>query len=185
MRLIRGKPSATAVAIEPKPGRPAARPSGSRKSMPSRLVSMVNIALASIVIGELAALGLVAMAPERPTTLTLPPPKPDPSSAPTLDALPLLSAAVSRQVFVQPVTAPAPRETPAKPAGQAQAILSRLTLIGIVTGEPPQAIIEDAQTRKTYFATEGQAIVEGLTVKDVLENRVILEFNGETVQLSL
>ena len=57
--------------------------------------------------------------------------------------------------------------------------------MGIVAGEPAQAIIEDTQTNKTYFVTAGQAVVEGAVLDKVLDNRVILDLDGEKIELSL
>ena len=59
-----------------------------------------------------------------------------------------------------------------------------LSLIGIVAGEKPQAIIEDKKIQKTYFLNKGQSVNQ-LTVEDILEDRVILDFEGEKLELVL
>ena len=67
----------------------------------------------------------------------------------------------------------------------AKELAARLNLMGIVAGDQPQAIIEDSQTHKTYFVISGQAVSEGAVVEKVLENRVILSIDGETIELTL
>lgn len=59
-----------------------------------------------------------------------------------------------------------------------------LTLVGIIPGQEPQVIIEDRKNDQTLFLKEGEA-VDLLTVKDISSGKVILEYNGETVTLSL
>jgi hypothetical protein len=69
-------------------------------------------------------------------------------------------------------------------SGSAKLIGSRLTLTGVVSGDPPQAIIEDTQTQKTYFLVAGQAI-EDAVLEQVMDDRVILDLHGEKIELSL
>ena len=71
----------------------------------------------------------------------------EPEPLPPLE-IPSLSASVSRPVFASPGLA-APSAAPQPRSGTAKLLTERLTLMGIVAGTPPQAIIEDAQTKKT------------------------------------
>lgn len=109
--------------------------------------------------------------------------------APLPEAPSLTSSAV-HPLFAAPIevtpVVPTP-QTPTKPGPSALAsvLSSRLTLMGVISGNPPQAIIEDAQTKKTYFVAPGQSVVEGATLSQVLDNRVILDLNGEQIELSL
>ena len=57
--------------------------------------------------------------------------------------------------------------------------------MGIMAGNPGQAIIEDTQTKKSYFVSPGQPVVDGAMLDQVLDNRVILDFEGEKIELSL
>ena len=107
------------------------------------------------------------------------------ASAPELSEMPSLAGSVSRPLFSAPAAEPSGARPSSAPSGTAQQLASRLTLLGIVAGEPPQAIIEDAQTKKTHFVTTGQAVADGAVVSQVLENRVILDFQGETIELTL
>ena len=71
------------------------------------------------------------------------------------------------------------------PSGSANLLSSRLTLMGIVSGEPAQAIIADSQTQKTYFVSVGQPVAEGAMLEQILDNRVILNYSGEKIELTL
>ena len=121
--------------------------------------------------------------PEIPITapMTEPPPPVD---------VPSLSGSVSRPLFVSslmtvlPGTSTEPPRT-AGPSTQANDLAARLTLMGIVAGDPAQAVIEDSETKKTYFVTAGQAVAGGAVLEQVLDNRVILNLNGEQISLSL
>jgi len=62
--------------------------------------------------------------------------------------------------------------------------LKNLSLIGIMGGEQPQAIIEDKKDKKTYFLNKGQTISE-MKVDDILKDKIILDFEGEKFELVL
>ena len=62
--------------------------------------------------------------------------------------------------------------------------LKSLSLIGIIGGERPQAIIEDKKDKKTYFLNKGQTISD-MKVEDILGDRIILDFDGEKFDLVL
>lgn len=57
-------------------------------------------------------------------------------------------------------------------------------LIGIISGENPQAIIEDKASGKTYYLNEGQFIGE-FCAEDIQEDKVILDRNGQKLELFL
>lgn len=62
--------------------------------------------------------------------------------------------------------------------------LKDLSLIGIIAGEKPQAVIEDKKIQKTYFLYKGQ-ILNQMKLEEILEDRVILDFEGEKFELTL
>lgn len=62
--------------------------------------------------------------------------------------------------------------------------LKDLSLIGIIAGEKPQAVVEDKKNQKTYFLYKGQTVNQ-LKVEEILEDRIILDFDGEKLELSL
>lgn len=55
-------------------------------------------------------------------------------------------------------------------------------LVGISWGQEPQAMVEDSKSQKVYFLKTGDNI-GGFKVKDILENKVILSYQGETIEL--
>ncbi len=62
--------------------------------------------------------------------------------------------------------------------------LKDLSLIGIIAGERPQAVIEDKKIQKTYFLYKGQTINQ-MKVEEILKDRVILDYYGEMLELAL
>jgi hypothetical protein len=81
---------------------------------------------------------------------------------------------------------------PARSSSKAKAIegpglrdlVKGLSLVGIIPGDQPQVIIEDKRNGQTLFLKKGE-MIDSIRVKDILSGRVILEFNDETVTLSL
>ena len=63
-------------------------------------------------------------------------------------------------------------------------ITQDLTLIGIMEGENPQAIIEDKKAKKTYFLNRGDYLGE-IKINDIQESKVTLEYQGEISDLFL
>lgn len=59
---------------------------------------------------------------------------------------------------------------------------ANLVLLGIVLDQRPQAIIEDAKTKKSYFLYKGDSIGE-IKVEDILESKVILSYQQEKIEL--
>lgn len=59
-----------------------------------------------------------------------------------------------------------------------------LGLVGIVPGDNPQAIVEDKKNQKTYYLVKGQSI-NGITVEDINEDKVVLEYRGKSMTLFL
>ena len=136
---------------------------------------------------EVIVLAVQAVRPVRPVAvpgrlIVAQPIAPAPPAPPDL---PMVSASVTRPLFA----ATAASEPAASPSAAMTAIAGRLTmrltLMGIVAGDPPQAIIEDSESKKTFFVTAGQAVVEGAVVDQVLDNRVVLDVAGAKIELSL
>ncbi|MFH1458634.1 MAG: hypothetical protein ABIG31_05700 [Candidatus Omnitrophota bacterium] len=57
-----------------------------------------------------------------------------------------------------------------------------MTLVGIVSSDPPQAVIEDKKTQKTYYLSRGQSMGD-LKVEDIQEGKVILDYLGTKYEL--
>lgn len=93
---------------------------------------------------------------------------------------PLISAPPPPPKVVAP-PAPAPPPPPRIPISQKAA---RFHLVGIIPGDPTQAIIEDAQTHSTIYATPGQMIGD-VQVDKILRDRVVLTSADEHMDLML
>jgi len=63
-------------------------------------------------------------------------------------------------------------------------IMQDFTLLGIMRGDNPQAVIEDKKAQKTYFLNRGDYLGE-VQISDIQEGRVILEYEGESFDLFL
>ena len=111
------------------------------------------------------------------------------TTAMRLDEMPSLAASASRPIFAVSAgassSAGTDQVTRAAPSATAQLLAARLTLMGIVAGNPAQAIIQDSQTQKTYFVKVGQPVIEGAILEKVLEHRAVLNLNGEQIELAL
>jgi hypothetical protein len=63
-------------------------------------------------------------------------------------------------------------------------LTKEINLVGIISGDNPQAIIEDRQTQKTYYVAKGQFIGD-YKVADIQEGKIILEFQGKRYELNM
>ena len=107
-------------------------------------------------------------------------------SADVLTQMPSLAASATRPLFAAPVELAVTAAPPKVGMSDAAKLLAaRLTLMGIISGNPAQAIIEDSQTRKTYFVSAGQMVADGAVLDQVLDNRVILSLEGEKIELTM
>lgn len=72
----------------------------------------------------------------------------------------------------------------AKPASELREMAKDLSLVGIIPGNEPQAIIEDRRNSQTLFLKKGETI-DAITIKDISNGKVILEYNDQTITISL
>jgi len=63
-------------------------------------------------------------------------------------------------------------------------LVKDLTLLGIITGDSNQAIIEDKETNKTIFLYKGDSFKE-FTVYDIGESCIVLDYKGKKIELNL
>ena len=192
LRLIRGQTS------QPSSGTPASAPDAKADARVQAPVLRARRWNFSWVTGTITALGLILImevgglvmeATRRQPVIVAPRQLPVPAasanaSTTPFDEMPTLASSVSGSVFASSPSS-STASVRAMPSATAKQLASRLTLMGIVSGEPAQAIIEDAQTKKTYFAVIGQMVVEGALVEQILQNRVVLDMNGEKIELAL
>ncbi|MBN1871973.1 MAG: hypothetical protein JW800_05310, partial [Candidatus Omnitrophica bacterium] len=66
----------------------------------------------------------------------------------------------------------------------ADEIKAGLSLLGIIAGDRPQAIIEEKKTGKSHFVYEDSAI-GGTTVIEIRNDSVVMEYNGQRFELVL
>jgi len=76
---------------------------------------------------------------------------------------------------------PAPPPPPRIPLSQR---ISHLRLVGIIDGDPLQAVVEDRQAQRTEYLKTGDKAGE-VTVQQVLPDRVIFFYDGETLEFVL
>lgn len=71
----------------------------------------------------------------------------------------------------------------AMPAGPTfRDLIKNLNLLGIVSGQKQQVIIEDKKLKKTYFLYQGDYIGE-IKIEAIYSDKVVLEYKGEQVHL--
>ena len=75
-------------------------------------------------------------------------------------------------------------EKPIEKEAGLKELTSSLSLMGIIWGEKPEAIIQDSKTNKKYFLNKGGYIGE-IVVEEIFGGKVILNYNGERVDLVL
>ena len=91
-----------------------------------------------------------------------------------------LQALSQRQIFSSPSTLGG-----ASASGVVSAdLIKDLNLVGIISGENPQAVIEDKKTHKTYYLNKGQFVGE-LQIEEIQEGKIIVNYNGQKYELYL
>ncbi len=63
-------------------------------------------------------------------------------------------------------------------------LIKDINLLGVISGDSAQAIIEDAKSQKTYYVTKGQMVGE-FQVEDIGNGKIILNYNGQRFELSI
>ena len=198
LKLIRGKSAANAAApARPSLNTPSAVVLGgsgtAAGAQPLRWPVLAGGGLAFVIVFELAYLVMQMMRPLSPVEVPVLPQIPTTApagEAPPVIEVPSVASNLSRPLFVSslaatPTGAPPEAAGPVGPSTTAKDLVTRLTLTGVIDGDPAQAIIEDTETKKTYFVTVGQPVTEGAVLESVQSNRAILNLNGEKITLSL
>jgi len=189
LRLIRGKTAAAQPAAQSSAGaQPATGPASPWRVTGWQWVFVATVLLGLVLIVEVVTLVIQLTRPAPTIQIATPAPSAvaaatEPTAA--REPIPSLAQSVARPVFVAPITTGTGDAGPKPPSQDAKQLAGRLTLTGIITGDPPQAIIEDAESKKTHFVSPGQTVVDGAVVEQVMENRVILNLQGEKVELGL
>lgn len=88
----------------------------------------------------------------------------------------------NRQIFGSPVVS---SQQAAAPTGAADAdLIKDINLVGIISSDPPQAVIEDKRAQKTYYVSKGQ-FIGAFQVEDIQEGKIILNYKGQRYELYL
>lgn len=87
-----------------------------------------------------------------------------------------------KQIF-STVTTSTPDTTLQQAAVNAEKIKD-ITLMGVISGDNPQAIIEDKKLQKTFYLNPGQFIGD-FKVEEIQEGKVVLSYNGQKYELYL
>ena len=69
-------------------------------------------------------------------------------------------------------------------SGASLNLIKDLSLIGIISGDNPQAVIENKKTQKTYYLNKGQ-FLDDFLVEDIQSGKVILNLNNQRFELFL
>ncbi len=70
------------------------------------------------------------------------------------------------------------------PLASKEKLIEDLGLLGVVTGDDDQAIIEDKKSDNTFMLYEGDEF-KGFTIHDIREGFVILDYKGEKIKLTM
>lgn len=73
-------------------------------------------------------------------------------------------------------------EADERPASQM--ILKQLALVGILPGAVPRAILEDKKNKTTFYLSKNESF-NGARVKEIKDNTVVLEYEGEKATLTI
>lgn len=62
--------------------------------------------------------------------------------------------------------------------------IANLSLLGIIKGDSPQAIIEDKKNQRSYFLSKGESLGE-IKIIEIFENKVVIGLKGKEYELVL
>lgn len=89
-----------------------------------------------------------------------------------------LEAARGKQIF----GGAASREPGAAPERGSSELVKDFNLMGVISGDNPQAVIEDKKVQKNFTVTTGQ-FVGDFQVEDIKEGKVMLNYQGQKFEL--
>ena len=91
-----------------------------------------------------------------------------------------VEAARGKQIFGGAVL----QESGAAPVRGSADLIKDFNLLGVISGDNPQAVIEDKKIQKSFTVTKGQFIGE-FQVEDIKEGKVMLNYQGQRFELSM
>lgn len=95
-----------------------------------------------------------------------------------------LEGVKSREIFIKEDTAQEQKTEKPKIIDVANAadLIKDINLMGIISGDSPQAILMDKKTQKTYYLNKGESIQE-FQLEEILEGKIILNYHGQKFDL--
>ncbi|MFH0799988.1 MAG: hypothetical protein V2A66_07410 [Pseudomonadota bacterium] len=88
-------------------------------------------------------------------------------------------ASLARRSLFQPTAGEAAPRKPSPADADMAGVMENFKLVGIAWGAAPEAMIREVKEGRTFFLKEGQKL-KGVLVKQILKDRVIMEYNGQT-----
>jgi type II secretory pathway component PulC len=97
-----------------------------------------------------------------------------------------LSQITNKNLFNRPRTRTTPENysSPTPARAVASALAEQYSLVGVVGGERPQAMLRNRKTNTLHYAAAGELVGE-LLVKQVNDRSVIVEASGEEIEIGL
>ncbi|HTL70816.1 MAG TPA: type II secretion system protein N [Candidatus Eisenbacteria bacterium] len=148
----------------------------------NQVLMAVAVALLVYLVSDAAAAVIqlgrpINLAPKREA----PAPATSESVSPLNDSAYYLQKVASRDIFKeggQPVV----KQEAAAPVEESAAT-SNLSLVGISWSANPDVIIEDKESKRTYFVKRGQVIGDGVKVEAIFKDHVVLSHDGQEFEL--
>lgn len=163
--------------------------SSGKKQAPGSGLTRLNRALGMVIAGGIAlsAVNALYFKPDIGRMQNLvagvkpPEPPPDIKTIPVED---FLAPITGRNLFQPKTTEPPPDLTAPPPAAKSveSPVLESLQLVGIAWGTEPEAMIREKTEGRTFFLKQGDEL-KGVVVKEILKDRVIVEFEGQTKEI--
>lgn len=161
-----------------------------RREFPN-LLSALNRVLALVMLGVLVYMVLGYIFPYKSKTEI--PEQIDISKIPEvgeehIGELPPLSdytRLLSRRQMFKVYEPPKPKPVGApKPKVTLQQLLGGYTFVGIIFGEPPQAIVEEKRSKQSYYLSAGQYLGE-IKIEKIERGKVTVSYGDETMDIRI
>lgn len=94
------------------------------------------------------------------------------------------SETITQHQLFKIISAPETKEKSKTAAAASLDAIKDYSLLGVISGENPQAIIEDKKTKQTLYLQKGQSLGE-FKISDIQDGKIILESGGQAAELSI
>ena len=86
----------------------------------------------------------------------------------------------SKQVFASPVA----QEAGNVGGGVDIDLTKDINLVGVISGDNPQAVVEDKKAQKVYYLSKGQYLGQ-FQIADIQESKIVVTYKGQNYELFL